>query len=243
MNLHGYSTRVRNRAVAAAVRSLLSSVPPSRSCPPSLLDVGCGAVGIAPYLPECRVLGVDLVAPDDLDAGRPSFRFQRGNITSLPFPDRSFSVVTCIDVVEHLPVELRERAIREVVRVAEHAFVIACPFGPNARRTDEQFRADCERRGATLPSWLVDHLRQPHPDEDLLRRHIAAAVRASGREARLDVSYCDPIAVHRLVRAASRHRVLYGLASLALGAAIPVLPRPDARSSYRIVISGGFVRP
>ena len=51
------------------------------------------------------------------DANREA-RFVAGSVVDLPFPDRSFDVVGCFEVLEHLPGDLPRRALSELARVA-----------------------------------------------------------------------------------------------------------------------------
>lgn len=124
---YGWDTRCRNLVSARAVRATLAARSPVPQTSPALLDVGCGELGgLAAFLPGVKVMGVDLAPP-----AKPieNFTFKTGDITALPFSDRSFPVVSCIDVLEHLPLEARNRATRELLRVAECAVLIACPHG------------------------------------------------------------------------------------------------------------------
>ena len=57
-------------------------------------------------------------------------RFVVGSIVDLPFPDRSFDVVGCFEVLEHLPGDLPRRALSELARVARRAVVLSVPHEP-----------------------------------------------------------------------------------------------------------------
>ncbi|MCC7387136.1 MAG: class I SAM-dependent methyltransferase [Phycisphaerales bacterium] len=84
----------------------------------SVLDVGCGKrlVGDAVPRPDLYT-GVDINPPCDVVVN-----LERD---PLPFPDASFDVVTCCDVLEHL--EAAHRVFDECCRVARSRVIIALP--------------------------------------------------------------------------------------------------------------------
>jgi SAM-dependent methyltransferase len=91
--------------------------------PESLLDAGCGEGemlrrGAVPS-------GVRTVL---LDRNRDSAARVIGSVEALPFAARSFDVVTCLEVLEHL--DDPGRAVSELARVARRAVVLSVPYEP-----------------------------------------------------------------------------------------------------------------
>lgn len=101
-----------------------------------LLDLGCGRgavlVAAARRLPEGRAVGVDVWAGKDQSGNRPEatlanaaaagvadrIELHTADVTALPFPDASFSVVTSALVLHNIPAhEDRCRALDEALRV------------------------------------------------------------------------------------------------------------------------------
>lgn len=110
----------RERVVTVASR-----VPPVSS----LLDVGCGNGLFLETLSELRPeIGV-LHGTDRSEAALRRVRFARtpASIDSLPFADQAFECVTCLEVIEHLPLSVYTRAIPELARVAQRYVVISVP--------------------------------------------------------------------------------------------------------------------
>lgn len=91
----------------------------------SLLDVGCGRGYwldlVADKCPNLELTGVDFF--DDLPLKRS--KYVRGNVEALPFPDKSFDIVTCQHTIEHL--KDLPKAIEEMKRVARKQIIIATP--------------------------------------------------------------------------------------------------------------------
>lgn len=88
-----------------------------------LLDVGCGGGVLAEEFARlgCQVTGIDISA-ESLDVARAHVRteglsidYRLGSATELQFDGSSFEVVSCCDVLEHIPDW--ERVIAEVARV------------------------------------------------------------------------------------------------------------------------------
>jgi hypothetical protein len=231
--VHGWETRCRNLPLSRQVKARFARSPVENG--PQLLDVGSGSLGLAVFLPGLRVVGTDL-APPVGEVAASDFRL--ADITELPFESRSFPAISCVDVLEHLPLEARKRAISELVRVTGELLLIACPHGEGARDCDESFRQMCERRGRPLESWVAEHQGQEYPSSTVIVEQVRDAARALGRTARVAVAYNEPIALCRLVRAAAaRSRVLYVGTNLILGALMPLVPTPSARDSYRMILT------
>ncbi len=79
--------------------------------------------------------------------------------TTLPFPDRAFDVVTCVDVLEH--VAQYDRFLDELLRVARRGVFISTPN----RRPEYTRRNGRPRNPYHLREWNRDEL------DAILRRH------------------------------------------------------------------------
>jgi SAM-dependent methyltransferase len=91
----------------------------------SVLDVG-GSALFATLLGECRMkieslTIVNLHAPDgDLPE---DVHWVQGDACHLPFPDKSYGLVICNSVIEHIPVHARISLASEIARVGRSYYV------------------------------------------------------------------------------------------------------------------------
>ena len=115
------------------------------------LDVGCGAglslIRLAGLRPIGRVVGLE---PDPaalrLARRQRGFELVEGSALDLPFGSGSFDVITCFDVLQHLPERGDHRALGEIVRVLRPGGVAvvrsnAAGFGPGRSRGGSAYRA------------------------------------------------------------------------------------------------------
>jgi hypothetical protein len=151
------------------------------------------------------VVGVDLAFKR-----RPLHQALRASMTALPFSSRRWPLVVSCDTLEHVPVELRQRAVEELARVADRTLLLAFPSGPAA--------ANCYRRlaqeiSSPMPGWLAEHLAFGLPDAE----QVAGWLRRAGWA--VTIAWSESAASHhRLMRWETRRPVqlvTYGLTRLA----------------------------
>jgi SAM-dependent methyltransferase len=82
-----------------------------------VLDVGCDVRTLSRLRPDLDYLGIDAGGEPDLTVDLES--------GPLPFPDASFDVVVCSDVLEHL--DNLHDTFRELVRVARGRLIVSLP--------------------------------------------------------------------------------------------------------------------
>jgi ubiquinone/menaquinone biosynthesis C-methylase UbiE len=91
----------------------------------SVIDIGCGngylLKSIKDKFPNIELNGFDIKNENNL----PGVIYTKGNIEKLPFADKSFDVVTCSHVLEHI-VNI-EKAISELKRITRRQLIIVVP--------------------------------------------------------------------------------------------------------------------
>ena len=126
----GTQTLARSRRVMGFLRSLQFE---------TMLDVGSGrGVFLIPFMKEfpwVRVTSLDLLEKrvaflnELADGGFSQLNAELKNICDQPFSDKSFDVVTLLEVLEHIP-EV-DRAVTAAVRMAKQYVVVTVPSKPD----------------------------------------------------------------------------------------------------------------
>lgn len=102
--------------------------------PETFLDAGCGegfvAERLRTRLPSTGLSGFDFnpLAVRLAAVKNPGVGFVTASIFELPYPDASFDVVGCFEVLEHQ--HDPASALRELARVADRALVLSVPHEP-----------------------------------------------------------------------------------------------------------------
>lgn len=99
-----------------------------------ILDAGCGEGFIDKLLidrfPNSQITGLEFTAEALAIANEtnPTVEYVRGDICDMPFEDRSFDLVMCTEVLEHLPNP--NMALKELIRVSNGNLLITVPHEP-----------------------------------------------------------------------------------------------------------------
>ena len=107
------------------IQEIIYAVPPDTG---SILDVGCGNGAFINALIG-TFAGKKVVG---LDSSEEALKYVRtdkikGNITSLPFENDSFDLVSCLEVLEHLPEDDFREGISELQRVSKSHIIVTVP--------------------------------------------------------------------------------------------------------------------
>jgi hypothetical protein len=91
----------------------------------SILDVGCGRGGFLRWLPDAyRKVGLDFSCAALAEVGCPRIL---GSVDSLPLASSSFDLVSCFELLEHLPHRIFPKALQELGRVSRKYIMISVP--------------------------------------------------------------------------------------------------------------------
>jgi len=103
--------------------------------PESVLDVGCatGPMVLAFHACHLKVVGIDFSEWAVTHPCHPVIKgfLVQGSSEALPFKDKEFDLVTCLDMLEHLPsLDTVLKTVSELSRVAKKNVYIATPMLP-----------------------------------------------------------------------------------------------------------------
>ena len=141
MDLTAYRNSASERA---RIGDLMDLLPTGISA----LDIGARDGHLSKLLAErfATVTALDLQQPK-IDHER--ILCVQGDITALSFPDASFDLVLCAEVLEHIPPHLLATACRELARVASQFVLIGVPYRQDIRVG----RTTCGRCHKVSPPW------------------------------------------------------------------------------------------
>lgn len=96
----------------------------------TLVDVGCGNGIFLNYLDETQPGRFDRLCGTDRSAA--ALRYVKtekhlAGIDALPFGDGEFDLAACLEVLEHLPLDVYPRALAELARVARRWVLVTVP--------------------------------------------------------------------------------------------------------------------
>jgi SAM-dependent methyltransferase len=100
----------------------------------NLLDAACGN-GIFTNMVSEKFENLKVVAFDRSETALKYVKTEKylASIDAIPFNDQEFDCVVAHDVIEHLPVDVYDKALKEIARVARKYIIIGVPFDENLR--------------------------------------------------------------------------------------------------------------
>lgn len=124
--------------------------------PKKVVDVGCGN-GL--FLNQLRKIpSFDFERLCGVDRSSTALKHVKtesvlASIDSLPFNDNEFDIVTCLEVIEHLSIDLLRKSLCELSRISSRYILISVPFNENLRNN----LIDCPHCYTKFNPWYHVH--------------------------------------------------------------------------------------
>lgn len=193
------------------------------------IEVGAGDSKRVTRWTNARVLAVtDLVIP----AGDSCHPRVMASGLALPFRTGSAECVLAVDVLEHVPKDLRQGFVAELCRVSMSRVVLTFPQGEAARDQDAWLAEAAARRGhQSTARFAAEHLASPLPDLDT----VCALFAMNGFRA--EVAASSSLRHRRLLLKMMLAGRVGRLAYVLSGRVVAHLPGPRTLSeAYRAVV-------
>jgi hypothetical protein len=149
----------------------------SRGLAGDVTDVGCGPDGIAPYLRR-PIVGVDT---DLHPPVHPLMTAVNASVLKTPFGPASRPCVLSVDMLEHVPVDMRQAAVDELVRIAGRLLVLAVPSGRAAEEHDREVARKFKAVRGVEYRYLREHVEYGLPTPEQLKGYVEQAMARYGR--------------------------------------------------------------
>jgi len=143
-----------------------------------ILEIGSGWLGISPYLGE-EIIGLDR----DFE-GKSFYLLKqiKGTVLNIPFKSRSFAFVICIDVLEHLPKNQRQQALREILRVTKDKVFLGVPCGSKSYQQDKKLALNYRKIFGQPFLFFDDHLKFGLPTKAEIIQGLKLAARKNQQQ-------------------------------------------------------------
>lgn len=127
---------LQDEANAERIRKTADLVPADVK---NLVDIGCGNGVFVNYLQKHKP-GIDILGIDRSNTALKYVQTKKevGDISDLTYGDRTFDCVTCLEVIEHLPVTVFESALRNLARISNKYLVISVPYNERLEESYNQ---------------------------------------------------------------------------------------------------------
>lgn len=198
-----------------------------------ILEIGSGSLGITPYLKK-RIDAVDI---NFSGPKSPYINKIKANAWELPFRKNLYDVSISVDVIEHIPPNLRKKSIYEMFRVTNKLAVIVVPTSEQSERQDKELQLRWNKIFKIKNQFLDEHVKNGLPKNEQMLVYIDKAKRDLKKQAKVK-SYSN---LNLTVRSSimktwiTKNKYLYYFYLKGLLFLIPILKYCNFGKTYRRV--------
>jgi ubiquinone/menaquinone biosynthesis C-methylase UbiE len=131
--------------------------------------------------------GYDITGTD-IDFGQrreKKLKLVEASAEKLPFKDNSFDCVVSVDMLEHLPANIRKKAIFEMIRVARGKVYISFPRGNLSTAIDKAISKYYKFTHKEELGYLMEHQKYTLPGENKVKLYINQAARGNAKKVQI----------------------------------------------------------
>lgn len=190
----------------------------------TILDVGSGSLGITPYLNK-QVTGVDTNFSGPYSS---SLKQVLSSAIKLPFKNKSFDISICADTLEHIPRNLRKKAIVELIRVTKIKIYIVAPFETISEKEDKILFDYVMRTTGRIDPYIKEHIDYRLPKEKEIIKFFPSTVKIVSKG-------LTNIYLHRLLLIVqfSNNRIMKFISSVIFVLLVPFFLKINFPPTYR----------
>jgi len=160
---------------------VVSEIKKAKLTSSKILEIGSGSLGIIPYLKK-PIDGVDI----DFSGPKANLLNKiKGSAWELPFKKNVYDVSVSVDVLEHIEPALRERAVFEMLRVAEKLSIIVVPCGEASEKQDKELQTHWNKTFIKRNQFLDEHVTYGLPNTDEILVYIDRSLRKLDKKAKI----------------------------------------------------------
>ncbi len=206
-----------------------------------ILEIGSGSLGITPYLKQ----NIDAVDVDFSGPPSPYIKKIKGKAWSLPFAKNSYDITISVDVLEHIPPQLREKSIFEMIRVTNNLAVIVVPTSQESESQDKDLQAHWNKTFKIKNQFLDEHVKYGLPQSENILVYIDRSKRLLGKDLKVRSYPNLNLAIRNILMRTwiSNNRYLYYLYLKGFLPLVPLLKFANFGKTYRRVFVIEFARP
>lgn len=206
-----------------------------------ILEIGSGSLGIVPYL-KMPIDGIDInfSGPQTKLLNKIS-----GTAWDLPFRKNSYDITISVDVVEHLPKNLREKSLMEVLRVAKKLSIIVIPVGKLSEKQDQSLHKHWRSKFKKDNQFLKEHTENGLPTTDEILVAIDRSLRKLNKKGKVTSRPLLNLFVRDILMRTwiTKNKMIYYLYLKGYLLLIPLLKHLNFGNCYRRMFVIEFPRP
>lgn len=157
---------------------VISEIKKAKILNAKILEIGSGSLGITPYYKE----NIDAVDVDFSGPKSPYINRMKGKAWELPFKKSTYDISISVDVLEHIPPELREKTIYEMIRVTKKLAIIVVPTTQESQDQDKKLQTIWNKTFKIKNQFLNEHVKYGLPQAEKLLVYIDRSRRSLNKD-------------------------------------------------------------